>query len=127
MVHSCKYTGKYLPLIIDHDVHKFLIFAALASRIASILNEIYLSQTARLIASYCAPSRSELITNMQNRLVHHLISTKLRCALPKCTSVQNYMTWVTPTSHGHTCRSPLCTIVHNAGGSCTNAGRSCTT
>ena len=30
-----------------------------------------------------------LITNMQNRLVHHLIGTKLRCALSKCTSVQN--------------------------------------
>ena len=26
----------------------------------------------------------KLITNMQNRLVHNLIGTKLRCALPKC-------------------------------------------
>ena len=46
--------------------------------------------TARLTASYCAPSQSEPIMNMQNHLVHHLISTKLRCALPKYTSVQNY-------------------------------------
>ncbi len=30
----------------------------------------------------CAPSWSELRKNMQSRLVHHLISTKLRCALP---------------------------------------------
>ena len=28
---------------------------------------------------------------MQNRLVHHLIGTKLCCALPKCISVQNYI------------------------------------
>ena len=28
---------------------------------------------------------------MQNRLVHHLIGTELRCALPKCMSVQNYI------------------------------------
>ena len=43
--------------------------------------------TARLTTSYCAPSlQSELITNMQNHLEHHLVSTKLCCALPKCTS-----------------------------------------
>ena len=29
--------------------------------------------------------------NMQNRLVHHLISTRLHCALAKCTLVQNYI------------------------------------
>ncbi len=28
---------------------------------------------------------------MQNCFVHHLISTKLHCALPKCMSVQNYI------------------------------------
>ena len=32
-----------------------------------------------------------MITNMQNLLEHHLISTKLRCALPKCPLVQNYI------------------------------------
>ncbi len=31
------------------------------------------------------------IMNMQNRLVHHLIGTKLCCALLKCMSVQNYI------------------------------------
>ena len=31
------------------------------------------------------------MTFMQNRFVHHLISTKLHCAPPKCTSVQNYI------------------------------------
>ncbi len=28
---------------------------------------------------------------MQNRLVRHLVGTKLCCALPKCTLVQNYV------------------------------------
>ena len=46
--------------------------------------------TARLTTSYCAPSRSEQIPNMQNRLEHHLVSAKLRCTLPKCMLVQNY-------------------------------------
>ena len=35
--------------------------------------------------------KKTLITNMQNHLVHHLISTKLSCTLPKCTLVQNYI------------------------------------
>ncbi len=35
--------------------------------------------------------KKNLITDMQNRLVHHLIITKLLCALPKCMSVQNYI------------------------------------
>ncbi len=48
-------------------------------------------QTARLTTSYCAPSHEWSITSMQNCLVHSLISTKLRCALPNCTLVQNYM------------------------------------
>ncbi len=47
-------------------------------------------QTLRPTTTYCAPSWSEMITNIQNRLVHHRISTKLRCALPKCMSVKNY-------------------------------------
>ncbi len=34
--------------------------------------------------NYCKPSKN-LITNMQNCLVHHVISTKLCCALPQCT------------------------------------------
>ncbi len=42
---------------------------------------------ARLTTLYCAPSRSELITNMQNCQVRHLISTKVRCALTKCEKV----------------------------------------
>ncbi len=29
--------------------------------------------------------------NMQNRLVHHLIGTKLSCALPKCMLAQSYI------------------------------------
>ncbi len=48
-------------------------------------------QTLRVTIAHCAPSWSELITNMQNLLEHHLISTKLHCALPKCTLVQNYI------------------------------------
>ena len=32
-----------------------------------------------------------MITNRQNHLVHHLIGTKLHCALSTCTSVQNYI------------------------------------
>ena len=48
-------------------------------------------QTARLTTLYCAPSHEWSIANMQNCLVHHLISTKLRCALPKSISVQNYI------------------------------------
>ncbi len=39
-----------------------------------------LRQTARLTTLYYAPSWSELITKMQNRLVQHLVSTKLHCA-----------------------------------------------
>ena len=51
----------------------------------------------RLTAAYCAPSRSELIKNMQNHLVHHLISIKLRCA------------WCTMQVGGAQCRS----VVHH--------------
>ncbi len=40
-------------------------------------------QTARLTTSYYAPSLSEPITDMQNCLVHHLVSTKLRCTQPR--------------------------------------------
>ena len=47
--------------------------------------------TARLTTSYCAPSLSDLIMFMQNHLVHHLVSTKLHCAPPKCMSVENYI------------------------------------
>ena len=36
-------------------------------------------------------TKKNLITNMQNRLLHHLIRTKLHCTLPKCTSVKNYI------------------------------------
>ena len=36
---------------------------------------------------HCTPSKK----NTQNRLVHHLIGTKLRCALPECMLVQNYI------------------------------------
>ena len=46
--------------------------------------------------------KKNLITNMQNRLVHHLIGTKLRCA-----SVHRYRT-----PHRH--RSPLCTMVQHS-------------
>ncbi len=44
-------------------------------------------QTLRQTTAYCAPSRSELITNIENLLVQNPISTKLHCALPNCTSV----------------------------------------
>ena len=47
-------------------------------------------QTATPTTSYCAPSRFQLIMKKQNRLVHHLISTNLHCAPPKCNSIQNY-------------------------------------
>ncbi len=61
---------------------------------------------------YCAPSRGCKHANMQNCPVHHLVNTKLNCALSKCTLAQNYIVGATPTSHGH--RSPLCTtVVHN--------------
>ncbi len=76
----------------------------------STLNKQHL--TARLTTSYCAPSWLELIMNVQNDLVHHLISTKLRCAPPKYTPVGG-----TPTSHRHW--FPFCTMVHNAGQWCT--------
>ena len=70
--------------------------------------------TSRLTTSHCAPSRCWLITYMQNRLVHHLISTKLHCASPKCMSVWNYHWMVIPrvralAHHGAQCRS----MVHN--------------
>ena len=39
--------------------------------------------------SYSAPS--ELIINMTNHHMNHLITTKVHCAPPKCTSVQNYI------------------------------------
>ncbi len=49
-------------------------------------------RTARLTTSHCAPSRWWLIKYMTNRHhVHHLISTRLHCAPPKCTLVQNYI------------------------------------
>ena len=48
-------------------------------------------QTSRPTSSYCAPPRWKLITCMQNHCVRHLVSSKLHCALPKCTSVQNYI------------------------------------
>ena len=74
---------------------------------------------ARLTISYGAPSQSDLIMNMQNCLVHHLINTKLCCALHCVQWYRNIlkMSGATPTSHRH--RSPLCTMVHNAGQWCT--------
>ena len=52
-------------------------------------------KNAETLNTYLLPTylltTTELITNMQDRLVHHLIGTKLRCALQKCTSVQNYV------------------------------------
>ena len=103
--------------------------------------------TARLTTPYCVPPRWKKITFMQNCLVHHLVSTRLHCAPPKCMPIQNnfsqthvplvhhgaqcrllytqqLLMWIrrrvlhAHTSHGH--RSPLCTIVmHNAGQWCT--------
>ncbi len=53
-------------------------------------------RTARVTVttSYCAPSWTEQITNMQNRLMHRIVSTKLHSTLRKCTiwkTVRNYM------------------------------------
>ena len=89
-------------------------------------------KTLRLTTAYCAPSRSELITNLHNRLVHHLISTKLCCTkvyvgdritlwtLHVCCQLQKHYTMHpcpcarpvggNPTSHNptsHRYRSPL--------------------
>ena len=50
----------------------------------SDLCTVYMYGAARLTTSYCAPSR-EPTTFMQNRVAHHLISTKLHCA-PWCTT-----------------------------------------
>ena len=60
----------------------------------------------RLTTSCCAPSWFELIMNMQNRLVHHLVRTKLHCTPPKCMSVQNYMVHNT----GRWCTMLSCTV-----------------
>ncbi len=49
------------------------------------------TDTSGLTTSYYAPSGGWSTRNMTNRPVHHLISTKLHCAPPKCTSVQNYI------------------------------------
>ena len=78
--------------------------------------------TARQTTSYCVPSRSELITNMLNCLVHHLISTKLRCTLLKCTSVQNYIVYLDL----HVRCKPQNTILY-ASGLLTNIGPLCAT
>ncbi len=48
-------------------------------------------QTYRLTKLHCAPSRGWSTRNMINHHVHHLISTKLQCAPPKCMPVQNYI------------------------------------
>ncbi len=62
--------------------------------------------SARLTTVYFAPSQTELITNMQNRLVHHLISTKLRCASHRRRSSLCTMgRWFTTTDFG----APWCT------------------
>ena len=69
----------------------FLIYPHFS--LTSCVKQFSCESTARLTTLYCAPSWSELITtmitNMQNHLLHHLISTKQCCALPKSTSVQN--------------------------------------
>ncbi len=56
--------------------------------------------TARLTTSYCAPSQSEVIRNMQ-----------------KTDPKKMRISGSTPASHRH--RFPLCTMVHNAGWWCT--------
>ena len=53
---------------------------------------------------------------MQNRLVHHLIGRKLCCALPKCTSVQNYI--VNLDLHVH-CQSPKYYMYYTSVSLCT--------
>ena len=73
-------------------------FSATKSKEAKL--QFFVTLQFRLTTSPCALSRCWLIMYMQIRLVHHLISTKLHCASPRCTSVQNYM-------------------VHNAGRCCT--------
>ena len=45
---------------------------------------------SRMTMPHCAPSRWQLITNMQNRHVHHLISTNLHVHYTK-KSVQYYL------------------------------------
>ncbi len=89
------------------------------------LGRVNFGPHVRWQTAYCAPWQSELITKMQNHLVHHLISTMPHCALPKWMSLQNYivnldlhvccqpqMPGATPTSH-------RCTMVHNASQWCT--------
>ncbi len=83
------------------------------------------THTLRLRTAYCASSLSELFTNMQNHLVHHLIGTKLHCALPKtdcmnlgtphCNiyslggSQRTYKSWFT---------MEFCTDIHFGGAQC---------
>ena len=37
-------------------------------------------RVVRLTTLHCTPSCDKFVTNMQNRLVHHLIGTKIHCA-----------------------------------------------
>ena len=56
--------------------------------------------------------KKKLIINMQNRLVHHLISAKLHCALPNVRGNPHFSwTWCTMQPGGAQCRS----MVHNVG------------
>ncbi len=84
-------------------------------------------RTLRLTTLNCTLSREWFLTNMKNRLVYHLIGTKLCCALSKCMSVQNYIVnldlhvccqrSLVVHNTGRWCKTQLCTIelVHNVG------------
>ena len=79
---------KYFP----YDTSRLIFWSVRHVNTSCVANQPHSHQTRplRLTTLHCIPSK-KLITNMQNRLVHHLIGTKLRCALPKCMTVQNYI------------------------------------
>ena len=90
---NCKplVSHSFLPV----SVTGALIWLWIPSRATSLVVCACHGGPARLTTSYCALSREWPTTNMQNHLVHHLISSL----------------------HEHW--SPLCTMVHNAGRWCT--------